>query len=163
MGRYKKYKTAAALKKGIERYIAEMTYQEPVVIQTPTGEMKNGAPVYVSRVLRTNPDGTGEIRLQRKWITPPSTAGLRLYLGVRSKATWYEYSKDEELGPVVEWWNDIYEAYLVERSETGKHISGVLFNLECNFGWKRNIRAEVPGLTGVKVQFEGKEAEEYAK
>lgn len=136
IGRPKKYGSAGALKKAVDAYWESISYRVPAVISTPTGEVdEDGRILYASKLLTEDRDGIGKPKTIVKYLEPPSVAGLLLYLGV-SRSTWSEYRHNKALGPVVAYWDARYEAYLVDRLETGKHISGVIFNLEHNFGWK---------------------------
>ena len=83
---------------------------------------------------------------------------LLLYLGI-SKSTWSTYRRDEKLGGGVAYWDDRYLAYLVDRLETGKHISGVIFNLQHNFGWGER-RAEEEKEHGVAILPAGRDEEQ---
>lgn len=148
-GRPRTYKTAAALRKAVEEYWDSISYQTPVVISTPSGYVdEHGNVEYKTTVLNEKMDGTGAFKLERKFFTPPSTAGLLLHLGI-SRSTWSEYREKEDLGPVVREWDLRYEAYLVGQLEKGKHVSGVIFNLEHNYGWRH--KADITGDGRLKV------------
>lgn len=137
IGRPRKYSSAKALRAAVDAYWASISYQVPAVVSTPTGEVDEaGAVKWKSKLLTDKVDGTGTAKTVVKYLEPPSVPGLLLYLGI-GKSTWSDYRRDEKLGPVVAYWDARYEAYLVDRLETGKHISGVIFNLEHNFGWTR--------------------------
>lgn len=136
IGRPRKYNSASKLREAIDEYWVRISYEVPAVISTPTGEVdEDGKIKYASKLLTEKMDGTGRPITVRKYLEPPSAAGMCLYLGI-SRSTWAEYRKDEKLGPVTAYWEARYEAYLVDRLETGRHISGIIFNLEHNFGWK---------------------------
>ena len=146
IGRPKKYSSAKTLREAVDAYIASISYETPAVVSTATGEVtEEGKILYTARLLKEGRDGTGPCLSVTNWLEPPSTAALCLYLGV-SRSTWANYAKDEKLGAVVDYWETRYEAYLVGQLERGKHISGVIFNLQHNFGWKerREVGMDAP-------------------
>lgn len=146
IGRPKKYSSAKGLREAVDAYIASISYETPAIISTATGEVDdNGKILYTTRLLKEGVGGTGPCIVVTNWLEPPSTAALCLYLGV-SRSTWANYARDEKLGRVVEYWEARYEAYLVGQLERGKHISGVIFNLQHNFGWKerREVGMDAP-------------------
>lgn len=138
IGRPKKYKSAKALKDAVDAYWESISYQVPAVVSTPTGEVdEKGGVRWATKLLTDGRDGTGKPKSVVKYLEVPSVAALLLYLGV-SRSTWSTYRADERMGAVVEYWDARYEAYLVDRLETGKHIQGVIFNLQHNFGYKHH-------------------------
>jgi len=138
-GRKKVYKTERALRKAIDDYLDSISYREPAVISTPTGEVgEHGQIKYATKMLTDKLDGTGEPRTVTKWLEPPSAPGLRLFLGV-SKSTLSNYRSNDELKKAMEYWDDRYEAYLWEQVEKGRHIAGVMFNLKVNFGYSDRV------------------------
>lgn len=72
VGRPRKYKTAAALKKAVDEYFASISVEA----------IDHGLTVTL-------------------YVKPPTMAGLCLHLGI-SRSTWSEYGQDEKLGPIVE-------------------------------------------------------------
>lgn len=142
-GRPKKYKTAEELKAAIDGYLESIRYYIPVVVSVPTGEVdKDGHIKYKTLMLTENFDGTGKPKKVAKYLEPPNVPALRLYLGV-SKSTFAEYRKDPALKSAVAYWDDVYEGYLAMQLETGKHVSGVIFNLEHNFGWRHKVETSM--------------------
>lgn len=134
VGRRKKYTTAAALEKGVEAYFRSISYQEPVIVLTPTGSVDPyGHEETVRMMLRAGPDGTGKPVTRTKWIEPPGLAGLCLRLGI-SKETWSQYARDERLGPVTERAKLLLEQYWNGRLD-GPGAHGAKFVLTNNFGW----------------------------
>ena len=134
MGRKKAYRSAAALRTGIDAYFARISYREPVIVMTPTGEVDDQGHVrMVRQMLRDGADGTGKPVTATHWIEPPGLAGLCLSLGI-SKETWRQYSKDERLGPETERARLELERYWQGRLD-GKGAHGAKFVLVNNFGW----------------------------
>lgn len=160
IGRPRKYQSAKALKKAVDAYWDSISYKIPAVVSTPTGEVdEKGNVKYVTRMLTEQTGGLGAPKTVVKYLEPPSVAALCLYLGI-SRSTWSAYRADEELGQVVVYWDARYEAYLVDRLETGKHIAGVIFNLEHNFGWKHRQEIGMDRETRRAVSASGMTLEE---
>lgn len=159
IGRPRKYGSAKALREAVDGYWDSISYQVPAVVSTPTGEVDDdGRVLYKSKLLTERMDG-GKPKTVVKYLEPPSVPGLLLYLGI-SKSTWSAYRADERLGSVVAYWDARYEAYLVDRLETGKHIAGVMFNLEHNFHWKHRQEVGMDKETRKVVTASGMTMEE---
>lgn len=132
MPRFKKYRTAAALQKGVDAYFDAISYEENVTVRVPTQQRdKDGHVIYEDKpVIARN----GRQAVRTMWTEPPSIAGLCLSLGI-CRDTWAAYAKDEVFSDTVTRARGRVEAYLVGRLET-KGARGVIFNLQENFGWK---------------------------
>lgn len=160
IGRQRKFKSARALRKAVDAYWDSISYHVPAVVSTPTGEVdEKGNVRYVTKMLTEQAGGYGEPKTMVKYLEPASVPALLLYLGI-SKSTWSAYRADEKLGQVVAYWDARYEAYLVDRLETGKHIAGVIFNLEHNFGWKHRQEIGMDRETRRAVSASGMTMEE---
>ena len=134
MAQQKKYKTAKELQEAVEQYFRSISYQKPVIVDTPTGYVDDQGHAEVKRVaLRRGPGGTGEFVTVTEWLEEPSLAGLCLFIGV-SKTTWGAYAKDEKLKLVTEWARLVLEKYWQGRLN-GKGAHGAQFVLKNNFGW----------------------------
>lgn len=135
IGRPAKYETAQELGAAVEDYFRSVSYQKPVIITTPTGEVgEDGNEVIVTRMLREGPDNTGRPVTVTEYLEPPSIASLCLFLGI-SRDTWAKYARRRGFREIVEHTRTRIEAYLVGRLES-RHTQGVIFNLKNNFGWK---------------------------
>jgi hypothetical protein len=150
-GRPRKYGTAAALRKGIEAYWDSVSYQEPMMIAVPTGELDEDG--NDKMVLRALTDGAGSYRMVTKFLEPPSEAGLCLFLGI-SKQTWAAYAADEALGEVCAWFKQRVEGYLLAQlnSEKRKSVHGIIFNLKNNYGYTDKV--EHSGAAAVKIEMD---------
>lgn len=147
MGREKKYTTEAQLRKAIERYWNSISYERPVVVSTPTGEVdENGNIKYKTRMLLVDEtgavshDGTGRPLTERVFLREPSVSGLCLALGI-SKQTWSSYKADEALGRACEAFLLRLEDHLVDKLDGNKvkTVQGVVFNLKNNFAWRDKV------------------------
>lgn len=140
-GAPKKYKTAKSLREGVDAYLDSICYQKPVIVDTPTGEVdEHGNVKMVRRMLREGAANEGRPITVTEWIEKPQLAMLCLRLGI-SKETWRQYSKDEKLGPVVEYAMLRMESYWVGRLD-GKGAHGARFVLENNFGHSGNWKSK---------------------
>ena len=129
MSREKCY-TKRTLDNAVERYFKSITREKTVTDET-------GAPV-VNRL--------GKTVTVTEYILPPTVADLCDALKI-TRATWSNYRKDPELGPIVEkagermrGWN---ERELLIRK--GKDLKGIIFNLENNYGYREQHQMEVRG------------------
>lgn len=138
MGRHKTYRSAKALEEAVDAYFASISYPEPVLVTTPTGELDDqGRPKFAHRMLTDKLDGTGKPVTVTRYMTPPSMAGLCRALKI-SKQTWSKYGGDEKLGPVVEDARGRMEAYWVSLLP-GKGAQGAKFALTCCYGWTEKL------------------------
>lgn len=70
----------------------------------------------------------------------PTVSGLARALGV-SRRTINNYSRTDEYGEVIEMFRSIVEENL-ERGLYGQAVTGLIFNLKNNFGWKDKNEVE---------------------
>lgn len=146
VGRPRKYETAGALKRAVERYFASIT-KTAVVIDD------NGFPVF---------NDAGEKIMRVEYVVPPSMSALMLFLGI-TKKTWSNYANSEnrEYVWVCDRAKARIEAYLEEQLLTRKKgIQGVIFNLSSNFAWKEKREIEVGSETRKALAASGMTMEE---
>ena len=95
-----------------------------------------------------NADGEGVVKVQ--YAVPPSVVSMCLYLGI-DKRTWANYcdaKKHPEFAEVTSRAMMRHEAYLVEQSILReKSVSGILFNLENNYGYRQKKEVELGEAT----------------
>ena len=139
-GRKRKY-TARGLQKAIDSYFAGISYEEPAVVPAPTGEVDEKGQVKWASRLVTGPDG--KPLTVRRWLQPPSMAGLRLALGV-TKETWSNYGEYPETKEIVERARAVMEDYWNGRLD-GKGANGAKFALSACYGWSEKHSVEVNG------------------
>lgn len=147
MPREKKYSSAASLEKAIGRYWGSISYERPVVVSTPTGEVtEQGEIKYKAQMLRLDENGVvshtgvGRPLTERVFLREPSVSGLCRHLGI-SKQTWSAYKADEALGFVCEGFLLDLEDHLADKLDGNKvkTVQGVIFNLKNNFGWRDKL------------------------
>lgn len=157
VGAPRKYKTAAQLEKAVQAYWKSISYEQPAIISTPTGEVdENGHVKYVTKMLTEDEDGhirldgIGRPKTITQYLEEPSVAGLCLHLDI-SKDTWAEYAKRADLGLVCARFKMRHESYLAGQLNGNKvkSVQGVMFNLKNNFGWKDKVEVDqkTVGLT----------------
>lgn len=136
-GRPAKYETAEELEVAVEAYFASISYQEPAVVSTPTGEVdEKGRIIWTSKMLTEPPErpgGVGKPKTVTKWLTPPGAAGLCLSLGI-SRDTLWRYGKKAGFRDVVERARCRCEEYW-GGALRGKSANGAKFALTNCFGW----------------------------
>lgn len=154
MGRYKIYKTAKSLEKGVESYFRSISRTEDVTEPVPTGRLDK----YGHEIMRMEPvqNDDGEVIRRRVFHIPPTRGGLCQHLGI-SRSTWLRYCDGEEnpkFAEICEWAEDQFlnwrDGQLLERG--GKHIRGLELEMNLNFGKSAKqtveIRDERPGKSG---------------
>lgn len=137
MPRGKKY-TPARLRGAVKKYFESITYSEPVKVLYDTGRVnKQGMPVMA---YRDAVNDRGEVIMQRVFAVPPSIEGLCLFLKI-SRQTLHNYRSDAQLGAeyseIIDAAKLTIEAYLHRKLNEGGRVAGIIFDLECNFGWGR--------------------------
>lgn len=151
VGRPKKYKSARALERGIERYFDSISYEEPVFVRgepmTKWDEKQQanvpllddyGHKIYEEKPLLLK-DGTRASRTI--WIATPSIEAMCLYLGI-STTTWASYEKNEEFLGATSRARGRILAYLQERLDSGKGTNGAKFRLSCMHGWSEGEKEQ---------------------
>ena len=135
-GAPRKYKTAKALERAIEKYFRSISATVPM------------AGIDGREILNDE----GEPVMKVEYLIPPSVVSMCLYLGI-DKRTWANYcdaKKHPEFAEVTSRAMMRHEAYLVEQSIVReKSVSGILFNLENNYGYRQ--KAEV-ALSQAKLE-----------
>lgn len=114
VGRYKEYRTKAALEKAIDSYFRSIQTKEET-------EYRNldGKPIF-----------------RQVYVIPPTLTGLEIHLKI-SRDTWARYSrKDHEYHEICADAKRICENWLEEQLVTReKNVEGIKQNLMHNYGW----------------------------
>lgn len=145
MGRRKKYRSAAALRREIWFYFDSISKIEPVMERYLTGEKDCwGHDEYAWRQATNQ---AGEVVMRRVFHVPPTAAGLRQHLGI-SKSTWAEYG-DKKLHPelceAVEEAREVLQRWREEQllTRAGKDVRGIIFDLQANYGMSEKKTADL--------------------
>ena len=142
MARPMKFETPEELERAVEAYFKAISYREPAVVATPTGEVDGKGRVQWKTKLLTEPPeepgGIGKPVTVTKWLRPPGVAGLCLHLGI-SRDTWARYAKKPAFREIAERARFRIEDYWVSRLDS-KSDRGAKFALSNNFGWSGEWR-----------------------
>lgn len=127
MPREKKYKTAKTFAAAVDGYFSSISRTVNVRLLDPEKEEWYDA---------VNDDGEPIKDVQ--YIVPPSLSAMCLKLGI-SRQTFSHYAADTAGGyaAVCEYARLRVQAYLEEQLKSRtKGLSGIIFDLQANFGWK---------------------------
>lgn len=147
MGRYKEYKSEAALWKAVKSYFDSITRREPVMEPEDTGRLdKYGHKIY--RMVEAL-NGKGEKVFHTVYLLPPSVGDLCEHLGI-SSSTWHRYCQEEDFEEVTEWATDKFKSWRMSELVTrpDKHIGGIKYDLELNYKTAPKKAVEVTILGG---------------
>lgn len=83
-------------------------------------------------------------------IFAPTMSGLAYHLGM-DRRTLLEYSKDDVFSPTIKRARErVHQA--LEQRLYGNNVTGIIFNLKNNFGWKDVKAQEISGTDGEPIQ-----------
>ena len=162
-GRPRKYETAEALAEAVDAYFSSISYQEPAVVATPTGEVDaKGRVIWATKMLTEPPErpgGIGKPVTVVKWLVQPGVAGLCLHLGI-SRDTWARYAKKTAFREICEGARLRCEQYWAGRLDS-KNANGAKFALANCFGWsgdwreRQEVGVDKPTRDAVKITLDG--------
>lgn len=140
-GRPLKFKSPAELEKKIADYFATITITYPVFDVVVDGEDEKGKEIF-KRVPRLNNAGTQV--MQTDYLERPSVLGLCRHLDIH-RDNLLEYEKRPEYHDTIKRAKARIEEYLETQLYRKDQVTGIIFNLKNNFGWKdtQNIEANV--------------------
>lgn len=150
IGRPRKYETAEQLAAVIKHYFDSITITRPAVEKYVDGIDAKGKPIYKERPVITN---AGTQFMEVTWITHPSIVGLCLHLGI-SRQTLSRYAKDAQFRDTIMRARARVEAYVAGLLYDPNSVSGAMFNLKNNFGWKEAKQHRLAGENGGPSQTE---------
>lgn len=132
MGRYKEYRSEAALWKAVKSYFDSITRKETVMEPEDTGKLdKYGHKIY--KMVPALNGKKGKV-LHTVYLLPPSVGDLCEHLKI-SCSTWHRYCQDPNFEEVTEWATDRFKNWrygeLVTRPD--KLIGGIKYDLELNY------------------------------
>lgn len=134
MGRKKAYATPKSFEQAVNRYFRSITAKRKIDMENEAGE-----PIDLTI-----------------YVKPPSVAGLCRHIGI-SKETWSQYGKAAGYRETVEDARMRMEEYLAEQVCREKGTAGIIFNLQCNFGWTPKSAVAQDGRIEVIMSEEMKE------
>ena len=164
MGRYKTYKTPAALWKAVESYFRSISRREKVMEPHDTGELDRYGHKIIEQIPATNGDGKEIFRTV--YLVPPTVGGLLDHLRI-SSSTWSRYCDElqhPEFAEVTEWARDRFIKWrfdeLIMRPD--KHTKGLMHDLEVNYKMAPKKAVEVTILGGELKGLDERELQEIA-
>ena len=132
MGRYKEYKSEAALWKAVKSYFDSITREDPVLEPHDTGEFDR----YGHKIIEMIPakNRYGEEVMHTVYLIPPKVGDLCEHLKI-SSSTWHRYSQDPKFEEVTEWARDRFINWRAGEFVTrpDKMIGGIKADLELNY------------------------------
>lgn len=150
MGRYKEYRSEAALWRAVKSYFDSITRREKVLEPHDTGVLDK----YGHKVIEMVPalNGNGEEVFHTVYLLPPSVGDLCERLKI-SSSTWHRYCQEPEFEEVTEWATDRFKNWrmgeLVTRPD--KMLGGIKYDLELNYKTATK-KMEEPDAFGVELR-----------
>ena len=139
MSKEKTY-TPAALKKAIDAYFNSISRTVTAQEKVPTGKKdKWGHEIYE---LRDIVNDKGEKITYTEYAVPPSVLDMCLHLGI-CRQTLLNYESDEKYVDTITHARGRIEACKGKMLYTAKNVQGVIFDLECNHKWQREVKVKV--------------------
>ena len=142
MGRFKKYRSAAALDKAVKAYFASISRTVTAKEEYDTGERdENGHRIYAARDILND---AGEPIRYTEYVIPPSVGDLSEFLHIH-RSTWNEYSdakKHPEFSDTTTWARGRLRAWNERELVTRKDVKGIIFNLQNNYGMNASEEAD---------------------
>lgn len=137
-GRPKKY-SLAAFKRGVNKYFAAISREKALKEKVCIGTDDAGKDIYRWEPVK---NALGEDATVIEYFQRPSVSGLCGYLHMH-RDTFNEYSRHEDYADICAAAKNEIEAYLCSQLGSGKGDSGIIFNLQNNFGWKQKQEVEL--------------------
>ena len=131
--------TPEEVKEGIERYFKSITITKPMMESIKVGEDKDGKVIYDKQEVLSD---LGEPIMYKEYVDHPSLGKLALYLGIH-RETLLNYSKEPEYFDTIKEARERIENYLEDKLYRTSQVTGIIFNLKNNFGWKDKSEVEV--------------------
>ena len=161
MGRYKEYKSEAALWKAVKSYFDSITREEPVMEPKDTGELDR----YGHKIYEMVPalNGKGEKVMHTVYLLPPKIGDLCEHLKI-SSSTWLRYSQDPMFEEVTEWARDRFINWRSGEFVTrpNKMLDGIKEDLKLNYNVQMPRTEETPVLGGELKDMKDSELQELA-
>lgn len=153
VGRPRKLESAEELEKAIQHYFDSITKTEPVFDTIITGykDEEQKKPIYKKIPALNN---AGEQIERTEYFKIPTITGLCLHIGI-TKETWRQYGQLEEFSDPIKKAKTVIEQYNEEQLYRKDQVTGIIFNLKNNFGWKDKQEVDTNisgGLSIIKVK-----------
>lgn len=147
-GRPRKFNSAEELQSKIKYYFDSITITLPAYDMQLDGKDDNGKDIF-KRVPRLNNAGKQVQAIE--YFERPSVLGLCAHLDI-CRDTLCEYEKDEIFSDTIKRAKARIEQYLEGQLYRKDQVTGIIFNLKNNFGWKDKQDIEHTGSVTVKLE-----------
>lgn len=145
-GRPKKFNAVKELQNKIQHYFDSITKTFPA-FDTVLDHKDEGGNDIFKRVPRVN--NAGEQVNITEYFERPSVLGLCAHIGI-TRETLLQYENNPEFSDTIKKAKSRIEQYLEEQLFRKDQVTGIIFNLKNNFGWKDKQEIEHSGEIGVK-------------
>jgi DNA-binding XRE family transcriptional regulator len=158
-GRPKKFTEKEQLQNKIQHYFDSITRTVPA-FDMEFDHLDDDNKEVFKRVPRLN--NAGEQVFNTEYFERPSVLGLCAHIGI-TRETLLQYEKDEKYSDTIKMAKSRIEQYLEEQLFRKDQVTGIIFNLKNNFGWKDKTEQEITGKDGGPIQHEDVSLEEKLK
>jgi hypothetical protein len=146
VGRPKAFKTNKELQDKIKHYFDTITITTPVFETIVDKRDDNGKAIETHREPQLN--DAGEQVLNTSYIENPSILAMCRSIGI-TRETLCQYEKRETFSDTIKEAKARIEEYLENQLYRKDQVTGIIFNLKNNFGWKDKQEIETTGETTV--------------
>lgn len=136
MARPKKY-TRKALREAVERYFDSISREIEITEKVDSGKRDSYGHVIWDTVPVENK--LGEVAKATEYLVPPTLGGLCSFLEI-DQSTWSRWNDKKKYPSYAEIIEDVRQRMIVWRQEqvlTRKHIAGLVWDMETNWGAKQ--------------------------
>jgi transcriptional regulator with XRE-family HTH domain len=153
VGRPKKYSEEKEFANKVQHYFDSITITELAWDYKVVGQDGEGKDIF-DRVPRLNNAGE-QIKITR-YVENPSILKLCEHLGM-TRETLCQYEKDPMFSDTIKKAKAKIEQYLEDQLYRKDQVTGIIFNLKNNFGWKDKQEIEATGKDGgaITIEFKG--------
>lgn len=148
VGRPKAFNVAEELYDKIQHYFNSITRTCPAYDMVFDYKDEVGKDVF-KQVPRLN--NAGEQVHITEYFERPSVLGLCAHIGI-TRETLLQYEKDEEFSDAIKKAKSKIEQYLEEQLYRKDQVTGIIFNLKNNFGWKDKQEINHGGQSDSPIQ-----------
>ena len=143
------FDTPEKLEKALNDYFDSITITELKYQLVKVGEDEEGKPIYGQEPILNN-KGTQVTRT--RYYENPSILAMCRHIGT-TRETIREYEMREGYVDTIKKAKARVEEYLENELYRKEQVTGVIFNLKNNFGWKDKQEIETSGEQNIKINF----------
>lgn len=146
-GRPSKFETPEELERLINEYFDSITITYPLYDSVKDGKDENGEDKY-KQIPRLN--NAEKQVYTTTYYEHPSILSLAEFLGTTRKTLW-EYEDKPQFSNTIKMAKERIEHYLEDQLYRKDQVTGIIFNLKNNFGWKDKQEIEHSGETNMNI------------